>query len=300
MRRLSRCGPLPLIFLVSGILLLFQGCARPILQTYPAADHEIQETTAAFARYREISLEQCGCCLDAEADASVSVAGWFSDHTGKLSGYLQAMKPGYIKFVALNPLGQPIYILATNGSVFQSLIVPERKAYIGSVYSDTFQKFSPPGFAPEFSYYWLTGRLQPEELQVMAVRHDRELPAYWLQIRHAESGNDSMVLFDPEELIVLRHILIDEKGHHLVDVLYGEYQPEARQQKQLEAGAHNAAPGSNADAGACRIPGRILVSAKSDAQRMEIRLNSFLAGVELSSADFYLEVPDNFEQLLVK
>jgi outer membrane lipoprotein-sorting protein len=299
-RRLSRCASLLLLFLVSASVLFSQGCARSILQTVPAAGDEIGEATTAFSRYQEMYQGHCGCCLDAEANAAVSVSGWFSNHTGKLSGYLQAMAPGYIKFVALNPLGQPVYILVTDGSEFKSLNVLERKAYLGSVYSETFKKFSPPGFEPEHSFYWLTGRLEPEELQVKAVRRDRELPAYWLQVRHAKSGNDSMVLFDPRELLVLRHVLLDEKGELLVDVKYEAYQSEAgkeyRHSEDDQAGENHTAPGE----GMCSVPGRIHVSSGSGAQDIEIALSSLLAGADFVPEDFSLEVPANFEHLFVK
>ena len=135
MRRFLRCGLQYHIFLLVVSFLFIQGCARSVLQTYPAGELERVEVSAAFAKYQEIYREKCMCCLDAEADAAVSISGWFSDHTGKLSGYLQAMQPGYIKFVAINPLGQPLFILVTNGIFFKSLNVLESKAYMGSVHS---------------------------------------------------------------------------------------------------------------------------------------------------------------------
>jgi len=299
-RRVSRFGPLPLIFLFTLSLFFSQGCARTLLQTFPVAEDEARETISAFTRYQEIYRENCSCCLDAEADVALSVSGWFSDHTGKLSGYLQAMAPGYIKYVALNPLGQPIYILAINGSEFKSLNVLERKAYSGSVYSETYKKISPQGFEPKFSFFWLTGRLEPQELQVMAVRRDREAQAYWLLIRHAASGNDSMVLFDPGELRVLRHVLLDEKGEHLVNVTYEAYQAEAGQQKRNSKDNNAVEHAASSDEESCSVPGRILVSSGSGAQKIEIQLSSLLAGAAFSPEDFEVEVPPDFEYLFVK
>lgn len=288
MRRFLRYGLPQHIFLLVVSFLLIQGCARSVLQTYPAGELESLEISEAFAKYQRIYLEKCMCCLDAEADAAISVSGWFSDHTGKLSGYLQAMQPGYIKFVAINPLGQPLYILATNGKFFKSLNVLESKAYIGSVRSETFRKFTPSGFDPEFSYYWLTGRLQPGEMQIAEVLRDREQKRYWLKIRYAESSTDSMVLFDPEELIILRHVVRDEKGGHLVDILYEDY--------QLKPGSEIQHAGDKI----CRVPAMISVSSHSGAEKIELELSSFLAEAEFSEEDFQLDVPDNFKQFLVK
>jgi hypothetical protein len=230
----------------------------------------------------------CDCCLDAEADAVLSVSGWFSDHTGKLSGYLQAKKPGYIKFVAINPLGQPLFIFLTNGSMFKSLNVFEEKAYLGSVRSKAYKKLAPPGFEPEFSYYWLTGRLQPGDKEIAAVMRDEEQKRYWLQIRYADSSTDSMVLFDSEELIILRHIVRDEKGGHLVDIIYED---------------HQLKPGSgmqDVSSKICRVPAMISVSSHSGAEKIELKLASFLADAKFSEEDFQLDIPDNFKQFLVK
>ena len=109
MRGFLHRGLRHLLFFSVLALVLIQGCARPVLQTYPASEQEIEAALAAFTRYREISAEACSTCFDAEIDAALTVSGWFSDHTGKLSGYLQAMAPGYCKFIAVNPLGQPLF-----------------------------------------------------------------------------------------------------------------------------------------------------------------------------------------------
>jgi outer membrane lipoprotein-sorting protein len=270
---------LPLVFI--------QGCTRSLLQTDPASEQEFELASKAFAQYQEVSADLCGCCLDAEIDAALSVSGWFNDHTGKLTGYLQAMEPSYIKFIAINPLGQPLFILVTNGNIFKSFNVFEEKIYLGSVDSKAYKKFAPQGFDPEFSYYWLTGRLQPGEWQPRAVMRDREQDAFWLQINHAESSTDSMVLFDPEDMVLLRHVLRDARGEHLVDITYKD---------------HLSLPGKD---GKCSGPRPAampssLVSSKAGAEKVEIKLHSLVGDANFSAADFQLEIPDNFEQLHVK
>ncbi len=263
-------------------LVFIQGCTRTLLQTYPASEQEIAAVSQAFVRFQEISSDSCGCCLDAEADAALSVSGWFSDHTGKLSGYLQAMKPGYIRFVALNPLGQPFFIFVTDGSMFKGLNVLEEKAYLGFVQSDTFMKFAPPGFKPQFSYYLLTGRVPPGDIRIQAVMRARDQEnRFWLQIKQADTLLDGMVLFDAEELMILRHVLRNEQGEHIADILYGDY-------VQLSGREF------------CRVPASIAVSSSTNAGKIEIKLYSFLDGTRLSADNFNVMIPDNFQQLLVK
>lgn len=288
MRRILRYGLLHNIFILIASLFFIQGCTRSVLQTYPASELESLNISAAFAKYQKTYNEKFMCCLDAEADAAVSISGWFSDHTGKLSGYLQAMEPGYIKFVAINPLGQPLYILVTDGKIFKSLNILESKAYMGSVHSDTFRKFIPSGIDLEFSYYWLTGRLQPDEMQIAEVLRDSEQKRFWLEIKYVGSSQDSMVLFDPDELKILRHIVRDEKGEHLVDIFYEDYQLSPMSEIQ------------HAGNEIYKVPVKISVSSHSGAETIELKLSSFLADAKFSEEDFLLDVPETFKQFLVK
>ena len=300
MRRFLRHGLQYLLLLLFFSLVFIQGCARSILQTYPASDQEIEAVLEAFTRYHKISEGVCTCCLDAEADAALSVSGWFSDHTGKLYGYLQAMKPGYVKFVAQNPLGQPLFIFVTDGEMFKSLNVFEEKAYLGSVHSRAYKKFAPPGFEPQFSYYWLTGRLQPGDIRIQAVMRDREQGKFWLQIRYADANTDSMVLFDPEELLILRHALRNEQGEHLVDILYADHQPLPRKTGKNAGNSPAIIPAPDTVKVLCAVPTRLTASAKGDTEKIDIKLYSFLDDARFSAEDFTLNIPDNFEQLFVK
>jgi hypothetical protein len=299
-RRFSRHGlPYPTILLCVSLVFI-QGCAGTVLQTYPASALEIEAVLAAFTRYQKISEEVCTCCLDAEADAALSVSGWFSDHTGKLSGYLQAMKPGYLKFVALNPLGQPLFIFVTDGDIFKSINVLEEKAYLGSVHSNAYRKFAPPGFDSQFSYYWLTGMLQPGDMEIFSVLRDREQGKFWLQIRYANASYSSMVLFDIEELLIQRHVLRDEQGEHLVDIHYADHQMLSGKAGRNTEKELIINPGLDAVKLLCRIPARITASTNGDAEKIEVKLYGFLDDARLSAEDFILDIPDNIEQILVK
>ena len=301
MRRLSGSALHSFILLLSVLLFFFQGCARPVLQTSPASEHEIQFAALSFTRYMQINQDECACCLDAEVDAAVSVSGWFSNHTGKLTGYLQAMEPGNIKFVGINPLGQPILIFVTTGKIFKILNVLEGKAYIGSSNSETFKKFAPSGFDPEFSYYWLTGRLPPGDIDILKVSRDKEQNGYWLQVRHVQFGLDSMILFDPEESVVLRHIIMSDRGDHLVDLVYGDYQPVYGREKQSTESDREISDSVDAGKRRCKIPTKISFSSHSGAEKkIDLKLFSFIAGAEFSPDDFELEIPENLEQLIIK
>lgn len=281
-------------------LVFSQGCARSVPQIYPASEQELESAATAFVRFLKTSEEVCGCCLDAEADAALLVSGFFSDHTGKLTGYLQAMQPGYVKFVAINPLGQPMVVFATDGDVFKSLNVFEGKAYLGSVRSEGYLKFAPQGFEPQLSYYWLTGRLPPGDMRIQAVLRDREQDKFWLLIKYAHPGPESMILFDPREFLILRHVLRDRHGGHLMDVTYADYQPLPGAENTIPGNDSATNPGSGEGGDPCRFPASITVSTKGDAEKVEVKLSAFLEDVSFSPEDFSVEIPDNFQQLLVE
>jgi hypothetical protein len=298
-RRFSICALLHLIFLLAVPLFFLQGCTRSLLQTYPATEQESQLAASAFTRYTHYQ-DECACCLDAEIDVAVSVSGWFSNHTGNFSGYLQAMEPGYIKFVALNPLGQPILILLTNGRMFKSLNVLEGKAYIGSVNSETFKKFAPAGFDPELSYYWLTGRVPPGDIEILEVKRDKEQNGYWLQVRYGQSEIDNLILFDPEEFVVLRHIVMSDRGDHLLDLSYGDHLPGDLRGKYMAGKDREMIGSTDLIKEICKVPTKINVFSNAGGEKkVDIKFFSFIPEAEFSPDDFVLEIPDNLEQLIV-
>jgi hypothetical protein len=142
--------------------------------------------------------------------------------------------------------------------------------------------------------------LQPGDIQIQAVTRDREQEKFWLQINHANSSTVSMVLFDPEELVILRHVLRDERGEHLVDILYADHQQLPGKESKYTGSDSATIHGSDVGIKLCRIPARITVSSNADAEKIELKLYSFLDDARFSAEDFHLDVPDNFEQLLVK
>ena len=212
MRRPQSSGLTSHVIAFIALMLLGQGCAGPVLHTSPASEQEAATVSEIFARFQQLNNELCGCCLDAEADVVLSVSGWFRDHAGRLTGYLQAMEPDHLRFVAINPLGQPLFLFATDGKIFKCLDVLNLRAYLGSVNSEAYRKFSPSGFEPKFSYYWLTGRLEPGELPVDTPMRAAEQGNFWLKIGMPDSNTQSMVLFDPENMVILRHVILDERG----------------------------------------------------------------------------------------
>jgi hypothetical protein len=205
-----------LTFLVF-FLFLANGCATlPATVSLDAAVR--QEATVDFLQV-VASQQQCNCCLDVQVMASVKSML----QNGSLQGFLQAMSPSYLKFVGLNPLGQPLVILSADGERFRYVVVSEAKGYEGAVTSRKFKDYAPGGFEPEHAFFWLAGRLAPEEMEIFGVARDAAGQGLWFELAYNDDKLRRHVLFDPKARVILRHIVVDEDHHTLMDVRYLKY-----------------------------------------------------------------------------
>jgi len=261
---------------VSLFLLLSGGCAT-LPSTRPLADLQQQRAVALFleAMARQ---QDCACCLDAQVRVSLKSLM----QNGTISGFVQAKAPSFLKFIGLNPLGQPMMFLAADGTFFRYVAVPEGKGYEGLVTAAAFKKYAPQGFDPAHVFYWLAGRLAPEKLRIFSVAQDSEGHGLWLEIAYATeaSGGKSLrrhVLFDSVQQVIRRHLVADPDGRIMVDVRYDDY-----------------APVPEGGSGSCRMPGLIRVHANHNGALMELTLGDWLPDASFSAGDFQVDLPSGF------
>jgi len=266
------------LLLFALILILLGGCAV-LPATRPLTDDKQQKAADVFLQAME-ERESCLCCFDAQV--RLTVRSMFTN--GAIPGFLQARSPAFLKFVGLNPLGQPLLIAATDGSSFRSLVVPEGKAYEGPVTATAFARYAPAGFAPGHGFFWLTGSLSPRDLRILAVREDAGGLGYWLVVAHGEEEFRRHVLFDAQERLLLRHMVLDAHGAIVMDVRYDQYQEVA-------------APGN----GLCRLPGTVRVEAGLHGRTvLELTMSDWLPEVVFSEDDFNLALPPGFAVIPVE
>lgn len=265
MRRLSGIVLFALVLLIT-----FGGCSP--LPDRVAVDRD--ELSPLMDAFLDMVAEQkdCQCCIDARATVVFSSV-W---QKGTLSGYLQAMSPSFLKFVGINPLGQPLAVFVTDGESFRFAAVPQARGYEGEVEGETYAKYAPEGFLPEQGFYWLIGRLVPGPMRVVDLRRDRDGNGVWFELDYANHTR-SLVLFEPERGVLGRHIVINDGGKKIFDVRYDDY-----------------------TAGSCPLPGRITVSSLVHNSSMEILLDDWLPGVSFAEDDFTYEFPPSFERVVVK
>jgi hypothetical protein len=259
------------------VLLLFAGGCASLPATRPLGELQQQE---AVARFLEAMARQqeCPCCLDAQVRLSLKSLV----QNGTISGFVQAKAPSFLKFTGLNPLGQPMMFLVTDGTFFRYVAVPEGKGYEGLVTAAAFKKYAPQGFDPAHGFFWLAGRLAPEKLRIFSVSQDPEGRGLWLELAYAAeaSGGEPLrrhVLFDSTQQVILRHLVAGSDGRIMVDVWYDNYAPAS------EGGSDN-----------CRLPGLIRIHANHTGAVMELALGDWLHDAGFSANDFQVELPLGF------
>ena len=215
---------------------------------------------------------ECACCVD----AAVNVTFKSLFYSGTINGYLQAMTPSSLKFVGINPLGQPLVVLVSDGETFHYMSVPESKGYEGSVSGETFARYAPDGFQPEQTFYWLVGRLSPGVIQIRDVNWDEEGLGYWFKMNYKQSDMMSLVLFDPGELVIRRHLVVDDHDEVIMNIFYDDYTAEP-----------------------CPLPGRITVKSLLHNSSMEVSFMDWLNDISFSPDEFELRLPSGFVRVIV-
>lgn len=232
------------------------------------------ENQAVRSRFKEMIAGQknCHCCFDGVVKARLD--NFF--YAGTISGYLQARSPSFLKFMATSPLGQPLIILTSDGKIFNYVDVAKQTEYSGAVTGTTFQKYAPVGFSPEFTYYWLTGKLRPGEVSLALTSREKNGKRYWLEL-YSDDGRKSLVLFDPTDMHIYHHIVYNREGEVLLEMLYDKYGPED-----------------------CAMPQSVTVTSLSLSSTLHLEISDLVAKVTLSRGDFTYAVPASFQREVVE
>lgn len=261
-----------------GVFSLFCGGCATLPATRPLAALQQQQAMALFQKTMARQQQDCSCCLDAQVRFSLKSLV----QNGTIPGFLQAKAPSFFKFTGLNPLGQPLMFLATDGKFFRYVSVPEGKGYEGLVTAAAFKKYAPQGFDPAHGFYWLSGRLAPETLRISSVAQDQDGHGLWFELAYAADildmkGLRRHILFDPVEQLISRHLVTASDGSLMVDVSYSNY-------IQVSEGA----------SGKCRLPGLVRLHSNHNGALMEITLEDWLPDASFNTGDFRVDVPAGF------
>ncbi|HSH12732.1 MAG TPA: hypothetical protein VLA15_03250 [Desulfurivibrionaceae bacterium] len=233
------------------------------------------EEAGAREAFRLMAGGQAACARAVDAEVTMTIATpWQS---GSMAGYLQLMAPGYLKFVGVNPLGQPLLITGTDGETGSYVVPAERKIYQGPLSAEAVLRYLPTGLDPTRSYYWLIGRLRPGQLSIMEVAGDLDRAGLWVEFRYEGEVRRELALFDPLRLLLRRHLLLDEQGEVAFEVEYDSY-----------------------STGECPLPGLVTIRGDRRYGHLLLRLDNWLPAETLTGDDFKITVPSDFTRIHIK
>ena len=252
------------------LLALLSGCAA-LPARLPLSESESSLVRESF---KEMVGKQRQCKSSVDAEITVTFASKF--YAGTMGGYLQAKAPSSLKLVGINPFGQPLVVLVSDGTHFNYALLSESLSYDGNVDSDAFRRFAPSGFDPGSSFYTLTGKLAPGEVRILATNNDQEGRGAWVEIEGVQDNIRRLVLFDPERQLIRQYLQFNEKGEVTLQIGYGEHYP-----------------------GVCSLPGLITITSSDHSGELLVRLNDWQTDTSFSTADFELELPPDFKRVQV-
>lgn len=193
--------------ILASIIFMLQGCSgRP--WTNQVDETKSKSVTVVYKQMQERD-SMLPCFLETDI-----VISWDTPIAKQaIGGYLQLVDPFNVKYVVSNPLGQPHYMVVTDGKSFQSINTSQRKFMSGTLDS-LLRHYNVP--TSMFFANWganLTGRLQQESWVIEKIRHDRENRGIWFTVRYM-SGNKKRknhLLVNLAEKKLLTRVIVDEQ-----------------------------------------------------------------------------------------
>lgn len=217
----------------------------------------------------------CASCLD--GDAVLSMENHLE--TKALSGYIKFMLPDSVKFIASNPLGQPLFALASDGVRFETLNTTDRTYTAGSLQSYALLHDIPPAFLSGSWAEWLTGRIDTSRKEALVVQGDEEARGMWFSFKQKAGGQDTTthLLIDIKEALLLSRILEDAKGKILAEITYDGWQKIA----------------------GCQQPGQIRMTQLAFGGQVSLKFSDIETSDLCREHDFFLPVPAGFQRQLL-
>ncbi len=258
------------LLLTGLICLLLSGCAGQRWAD-PLAEEEQVEITRIITTMQEME-KQCPDSLDAGA-----LLFWNSPlGDWGVEGYMQLLSPSFIKLVVSNPLGQPVYAFASNGTRFQILHPRQYQHIRGNVRSLAIRKEVPQILAQGNWFGYLTGRLPADLPEGMEVNRDASDSSVWLRISPANSGRrleSAWVHVDPLQKSVLGYLFLDSSGETLAEIVYG---------------------GQQEGSDSCKPEEEVTITGLPWGAELKIELKDIDTSRQFSEKDFSLPVPPGY------
>ena len=264
------------IFFILVVLLLFPllwGCGQ-------------KQRGVAVSEEEQLRLEQrihlfrdrSSSCRDG-FDGEVSLQWRTTLSNTSFSGYFRTLLPSSLQLSALSPLNQPLFLISTDGTQFQSLDVSRRLYRSGGIDSLALKHDLPLSLLQGEWGLWLAGRLSDNQsASFTEIRWDKKNRGVWFSFQSGNSstGSTELILLDIEELKMLERNIIDSHGTTVAVISYGDWQ-------QLDK---------------CAQPTTITISNLSFGSELLLILSD-LVQADLHPEDFRLRVPNGYTRQLL-
>lgn len=250
-------------------LLVIGGCAQKPWQE-PLLDKQEERMRELVSSVLE-KQSQCSCCIDAEIAAT-----WDSTiHNGGLNGYLQVFLPSSFKLVAINPLGQPLFALTTDGKRFQAINAVKGVYKHGKVASFVARHSLPATVMHDQWGNWLTGRLGSAAETPVALFGDEASRGIWVEANMESSRlfSREYLLLDPDKGILLERAVFDKQDRETARIIYGD---------RIDTGT------------ACSQPTVIEIQTDQYGFTLSLVLKNIISDIVFSQETFSLKMPPNY------
>jgi len=254
-------------------LLLCSACAT-LPKTVAIGEGEARHVRQQFMAMLE-EQRRCPAAVDADVSLSVDNALW----RGTLSGSLRAQAPASLRFEGVNPLGLTEALLAVDGESFTYLSVRQQEAYLGPLQGERLTRFIPAGVALSMNYYWLLGRIPSGALGVGDIGQQTDGSGYWLDVRYTSTDERAMILFDPRQHQVNRHLLLTGAEDIAVDFTY-------------------AYPSPSSPAEVCPLPAQMTISQKGNGL-ITLSFTKRYPTPSLDAAPFQITPPADYKRIIL-
>jgi len=257
--------------ILGALLVLFflvSGCAQKQWRD-PLGEKEQKSARKLISEQLE-KHRNCTSSIDAEISAT-----WESRiGNGGLNGYLKILLPSSVKVIALNPLGQPLYAFATDGTTFQTINATGQVYKYGKVASFV-EKHSVPEnlFHGEWGQ-WLTGTLGLKNKQSGRLLQDAASRGIWLalELKESEAFTHEYLLFDTTGKRLLERVAIDKYGNESDRIIYKQW----------------------TEVDKCPLPAAMEIQGTSYGATIQITLKNILIDGKFSKEQFPLQPPSGY------
>ena len=206
-----------LVFLCA-LLLALNGCARLPYGPIITGD-ELSNRIDAFSRF-SVAAEKCAPCFDGEI-----LVNWSHPvNSISFSGYFKTRLPSSLRFSVLNPFGQPVYAVASDGAIFQSVNTEKRIFTAGSLRSYAMLNDIPLTFLAGPWGAWLSAR--PTVSTILEVHEDKENRGTWYSVTdtYTEGAVKEILLLDGKASRIIERVVLGKDEQPRAKISYDNWQ----------------------------------------------------------------------------